>query len=449
MKVDSPQPDTSEHLDAEALIKEARQRQRRRWWSLAIALLLVGVGGGIAASIGSLARKPPARTGSRAPAGGGPTVKKPSNPTKLISFVGKYSVESISFPNASDGYALIGGYTGGNGPSLVWLDRTTDGGRSWQAGRIPDDPAWLAFNSGSDGWAYRPMLLATTDGGRTWHHVPTDGYVSALATFGRYTWMIQSTQTGTTESTCNSEVLRSTSLGATPATIASQPQLGDSCDDWQLLVTGPTTAYLTDGVSLAKPAPYFVTSDVGISWTKRSTPCTGRAPVSTTLAGIGQSEWLRCSFGPSLDTVGDQASTSYKSNDGGFSWHLAAGVGLTNRGSSLVVATPEVAWSWTAWLGLGPGIAEHTTDGGLKWSTVSPSSPYQSAISVRPPLRHVQFVLPESLATSGNLAALAIEAYQPEQNFDLDHLLAGITDNAGRTWRWAYLPNIAPVPKQR
>ena len=340
----------------------------------------------------------------------------------------------------------IGGFPGGNGPSSVWLDRTTDGGRSWHAGRIPDPPAWLAFNSGRDGWAYGPMLLATTDGGQNWRHVPTIGYVSALVTLGRYTWMIESTETGAGGSTCRSELLRSTAPGSTPAAVATQPRLGDSCGDWQLLITGPSTAYLTDGGSFAKPARYFVTSNAGVSWTTRSTPCTGHAPFSTTLAGTGQSLWLRCSFGPTLDTFGDQAGSLYRSNDGGFIWHVqAAGPGLTNRGSSLVVAASEVAWSLTP---REPGSSSARPTAASTWSAKWADNPRQTVITARPPLRHAQFVVPQFLEASGSSAAMAVEAYQPERNFDLDHLLVGITKNAGTTWRWAYLPNITPVSKQ-
>ena len=61
MKVLEPhQPETDEHLDADALIEEARQRHRKRRLFIGIIVLIVAVGTGIwAASGGKSATKPP------------------------------------------------------------------------------------------------------------------------------------------------------------------------------------------------------------------------------------------------------------------------------------------------------------------------------------------------------------------------------------------------------
>ncbi len=52
MKVhQAPQLDASEYLDADALIEEARQRQRRRWLFVGIVVLIVAVGSGVWAAV--------------------------------------------------------------------------------------------------------------------------------------------------------------------------------------------------------------------------------------------------------------------------------------------------------------------------------------------------------------------------------------------------------------
>ena len=65
--------------EADALIEQARQRRRRRWWSIATAVLLVAVAGGIAVSLGSPSVRPPARSTTGARPNGGPT--SPANRT--------------------------------------------------------------------------------------------------------------------------------------------------------------------------------------------------------------------------------------------------------------------------------------------------------------------------------------------------------------------------------
>jgi hypothetical protein len=77
MKVlDSPQPDTSEHPGAEALIEEARQRQRKRWLVIAAAFLLAGLGTWLVAHA-ARGRSVPKSPLSRRP---GPTLADSASP---------------------------------------------------------------------------------------------------------------------------------------------------------------------------------------------------------------------------------------------------------------------------------------------------------------------------------------------------------------------------------
>ena len=108
-----------------------------------------------------------------------------------IDFDGKYGASAPAFPTAAEGFVSFGGFPGGNEPSASWLERTSNGGRTWSV-QPNFEQSYVAFNSASDGWLYGGSLYKTTDAGLTWHRVPIAGLlgsVGSVVTDGRYTWV--------------------------------------------------------------------------------------------------------------------------------------------------------------------------------------------------------------------------------------------------------------------
>jgi hypothetical protein len=73
--------------DAEALIKEARQRQRRRWVSVVVAAVVVALAGGIAIHMASPASKPPAQTTTGTRPSGADTTAYPTCDASQLALV--------------------------------------------------------------------------------------------------------------------------------------------------------------------------------------------------------------------------------------------------------------------------------------------------------------------------------------------------------------------------
>jgi photosystem II stability/assembly factor-like uncharacterized protein len=164
-----PRPAAQDELeDLEALIREARARQRRRWWLLgAFAIAL-------AAAIGlSLWVALP---------GGGKVLVRGHGPIRVVAghVAGTASVVRRGIGDVGS----AGGVTWAINGHGFWL--TTNGGRTWRSAHLPDlarggvaearaDPianiADVQFVDRRRGWvsvAGRSRIYRTTDGGRTW-----------------------------------------------------------------------------------------------------------------------------------------------------------------------------------------------------------------------------------------------------------------------------------------
>lgn len=79
-------------------------------------------------------------------------------------------IESTAFTSATEGY-IAGGSSVTNGPRNGFVSRTTDGGITWQATRIPN--RWLTGISayGQQAWVtsmFFPYVFRTADSGATW-----------------------------------------------------------------------------------------------------------------------------------------------------------------------------------------------------------------------------------------------------------------------------------------
>jgi hypothetical protein len=163
------------------------------------------------------------------------------------------------------------------------------------------------------------------------------------------------------------------------------------------------------------------------------------------IAAAGDSLWLRCVYGTMTDSFGDRPAKAYRSNDTGESWTETGIAYAGSTGNEIDVATPELAWTWGV-NGNG-GYLERTTDGGTSWTSMLTTvlgGEGADTLGVRPLLRDVLFTVPK-FSASEDSAAVVIETYPKaggEQTYE--HFLVGITNNEGDTWRWAYLPDLAP-----
>lgn len=368
--------------------------------------------------------------------------------TGSINFYGKWSGTSLAFPGPSDGFAQVSGSTGTNGWAL--LERTTDGGRSWQPRIERTAQIYLAFNSPLDGWNYGaaqppfPSVLQTTNGGRTWRAVLTKGNVFALATSGQVTWMVESFQQK--PGGCRSEILRSSGPDKPPRPIANEPDLGNRCD-WQVTAATPSVIYLFEtGENLTDSYVSYLSTVGGTTWKTQASPCRGSYP-SVTLSGVGASLWLTCATGSMLDTFGDRFTKLYRSPNAGRSWHLESS--STGEGSLLVTGR-DVAWQWgTSANGL--GWLEYTSDGGATWSPRFLASPIvaqdeDTSIGIHPRIVGEDSLQSDSVTVQGNSVAVAVEAnWFHNSGITLNHLAVCTTTNQGRSWQGAYLRNEEPA----
>ena len=426
--------------EADALIEEARQRQRKRRWLVGTIVLVVIVAASVwAVSGGRSAPKPPStskKPGHTKTPASTPGSAKKGAPSALTAFDGKYEVSAVAFPTASEGFVEMGGYPHNNGPDVSWLERTTDGGRTWSI--QPDlDQSNVAFNSTTDGWLYGWDLYKTTDAGLTWHRVPVTGLVGAVVTRGRYTWVDEHPK-ATANSNLECEptlLLRSTSFGANPRLVTVQPSLSGYCPT-QFVATTGLSAYVLFAKRSGAAARLAATDNGGHSWAIRSVPCAGQVGVIGTKPSLLQV----CPYGPLLSMPGVSRVRLFRSTDGGKTWSRTFNGGLLDSNGSLVQSSSLVSWSWTEYLyGREPGAVERTDDGGLQWRTIFPNG----AIHASPPLGPVSFTEPLALVVhSPSSAFLVVEVYGgPAANSVPTHFLLGSTMNGGGTWSWSYLVN--------
>src|SRR5690349_6461914 len=109
---------------------------------------------------------------------------------------GKYQASGIAFTDRETSFAAIAGYAGASTTLESWIERTTDGGRHWAAGRPasgqqqPAAQVGMAFVSAQRGWAYEPGMFFTRDGGVTWRAEHTRfRLVGPVAVAGASTWV--------------------------------------------------------------------------------------------------------------------------------------------------------------------------------------------------------------------------------------------------------------------
>jgi photosystem II stability/assembly factor-like uncharacterized protein len=266
------------------------------------------------------------------------------------------------------------------------VDRTTDGGRHWERGRIFAGPAqadvffldettgWLETTEGAAAGCEPARIYATHDGGVTWREISasplcdgTGGTANGLvAGCDKNGVGFASATVGFAALVCNggtSGLLRTLDGGRTWAPSGpSLPNGPGGAWAWPPVFSGQQygAAAVWNGTE-----PFVaVTSDAGGRWSLERLP-------SGALGQLGRSSSL-CPGASCLDVV--TASTwvvalgrsVYETSDGGRAWTLARS-GLSVVGLSTDFVTAQVGWAWGGtW-----GRLFRTTDAGRRWEALA------------------------------------------------------------------------------
>jgi photosystem II stability/assembly factor-like uncharacterized protein len=357
---------------ADALIEEARRRQRKRRLWVGLIVLTVAAASGIwVASHGGSAIKPPST--SKKP-GHTKSPNTPSTAPKLATAPGASSTYpvAISFSDAEHGLLLLQGCSASVYTSLV--EASTDGGKNWQP-----SPAFLAypttassrvhgvdavvFGSARDGWAYGPGLLVTHHGGRHFHRMKVSAPVLAVAAVGGKVWVLE--QRCSRNACGHTVLLTGPATGDTLRPVSEPPgfPLGPAYVEGQqfpLAIVGAERHLVVLGGVFGLD----VTTNGGRTWRQSRYPCQGAyvnsawTPDGVVLDPSG-SLWLMCAGQPE---GGYQPKQLWRSFDGGGNWLGPYQLSTYGYADSVDAVSATEAWAY------GDHSILHSADGGHNWS---------------------------------------------------------------------------------
>jgi photosystem II stability/assembly factor-like uncharacterized protein len=237
-------PPSPRHDELEALIREARARQRRR--------RLIGAGAVAVLAAAGLSVWAALPGGGKGAAG--PRRDGAARAVRGIDDTGRVQISKVG---------TSGGVTWAINGRGMWL--TTNGGRTWRASTPPhlrgvvdltDEVQQVEFVDAHHGWVISATIDRTSDGGRSWRRsVPYKGSCCGYASFltGRLGYMTAST-----------ELLATRDGGSTwkPAGLVGFP--------WAF----PTflTARRGVAVGVGQSKSVFLTTDGGRHWSARRLP---------------------------------------------------------------------------------------------------------------------------------------------------------------------------------
>ena len=333
---------------------------------------------------------PPAKTDTPSPTGGtiaGATAPIATPvPTLSAPTIALRWVDSLSFIDPDDGWALGRRCPGNQAPCRAALWQTTDGGEQWQVtgNTVPAPastsfrPGWtdsgLLFISQQDGWIfgrqYGTRLYRTRDGGATWSAMAMPASVFDLSYADGTLWaaLADSCSPGSAPAACQWQMLESIDRGQSWHPLPSRTPLPD--EPVVLIRRDSGRAWLF-GNQLER------TVDGGHTWVSRNLPADCHRPgpyffrIRASLAG--NALWLLCA---GQESAGGEARGIYISTDAGDTWRVAFPPGRSPSGLDAAgySGTIEATTSNSAVLCLregpagGPVLA--TADGGLTWNWV-------------------------------------------------------------------------------
>lgn len=436
------------HDELEALIKEARRRARRRRAAIA-AVLLAAVGAGVFFAIGGGGGSTPpgAGSGSGGPAARTSEAEQIQRAAQRATIVeagitggvgwamnglglwltadgGKQwlatlpphvaaigdavaRIDEIQFVDPSHGWIsasdTIGGIVPPGGASLrhMEIDRTSDGGKTWQWSIPPGcaascGGAHLSFLNRRDGYALtgvtpEPRLYWTSDGGGTWKQIARPAFSGAIVFLNRQLGFGVSDADRVTGPTMNTPVgggvfYRTRDGGRHWQTVrlpVPQQYAG------QQMLVDPPTFFGTNGVVSVRfrdrrhhsqRVVVYSSHDRGRTWTAHPAPDVPdiRAygwgmPGATPFSAVSGEAWVLF--------VGDAL---YSTSDGGRRWRLVHPTYAppAPRVRDVRFSSPRRGW---AIFDVGNGAAlVQTTNGGRDWKPLSPPVPRPKPVHVKP-----------------------------------------------------------------
>ncbi|MDP9342898.1 MAG: hypothetical protein M3Q23_12565 [Actinomycetota bacterium] len=273
--------------------------------------------------------------------------------TEAIPATRRPDVLDLSFVDPDHGYALVMARMP-TGMALA-IERTADGGRTWDVGRALWDPGiveHVVFATRRLGWAFEPGLWVTHDGGRSWRGEVPGGSVAGLGVAGRSVWALLGRCDGP--------------LGCRPGRFRLSNDAGHS---WRTvpLPSGIHDDFVVDFQRIGS-AGWILTSDYvvgedrstllethdgGATWSETDSPCMRKAKVGDQYVGpfifeehvsaIDASRvWLLCLTEPAA-AMND--GNLFLSVDGGRRWHHSA---IAPSGALVLLAATTIRGGWVA-----------------------------------------------------------------------------------------------------
>jgi photosystem II stability/assembly factor-like uncharacterized protein len=395
--------------ELEALIREARERQRRR------RLLLVGGVALAAAAVLSVRAAIPSRGGSGQTGNGAPA----AGASRALDDAGRIPIAEVG---------TSGGVTWAINGRGMWL--TSDGGRTWRASLPPRVAAMgdavarveqVQFLDRRHGWllavdvrggrrssARHAELDWTSDGGRTWHWTMPAGCCGPLSFVDRRRGFfvgatrLYATRDGGTRwnpvggrfeggpltfvdvrhgvSLLDGGFLRTADGGrhwTAPLLSGQPPSAGNG------LLVGPPVAVFGHRLVMAgerdvhfpkvtRPDAWrvivYVSDDGGATWLARPLP-------RWWIPYIGSNDGNRFSAGSATAWVAAARQELVATTDAGRTWRLVRPRGIPNRWVVGAIDFTSARVGWAIFNGPHQNVLMRTTDGGLRWKPAGPRRP--------------------------------------------------------------------------
>jgi hypothetical protein len=378
--------------DADALIREARRRTRRRRGRIAAIVLAVGVGAVyLAAGGGNGGASRPHNGSAGRPAS---AAAQASSPQTTVAFLRTATPQEFDFVSPRLGYAIYTVQRSGN--VSAFLLKTTDGGANFTSPlRVPSYGP-LTFDSRGDGFIYAgPMLVVTHDGGRNWS-VKNEPYtILGVSLVGRSVWLLVSgcLASGSVTGDCGMHLLTSANGGRSWSRarnpFGDNVGLGVSVDNasGQLVRVGASKGYVVAQAAVSRRPFHYTdlfgkyrlvyTANDGASWSQRRLDCPPPTPGMTAAAASQATLVAICSGEAS---AGAERKSVAFSSDTGRRWRwgsvdVASGPlfsSYTTYVSRAGLPELNVLSANTAFLFGWRGRPLVTHDGGARWAFSGP-----------------------------------------------------------------------------